>query len=51
MKNLVLIDSDKPFAIPREEWTHNINFWSAITYIHIGLYLPFTPSLYTREDL
>ena len=50
-EKLVLIDSDNPHAIPREEWADNVDFWPAITYIHVGLYLLFTPSLCTREDL
>ena len=50
-EKLALIDGDDPYAIPREEWTDNVDFWPAITYMHIGLYLLFTPSPYTREDL
>ena len=50
-EKLPLNDGNNLYAIPREEWTDNVEFWPAITYIHIGLYLVFTPSLYTREDL
>ena len=48
---MALIDGDDPCAIPREVWTDNVDFWPAITYMHIGLCLLFTPSPYTREDL
>ena len=48
---MTLNDGDNLYAIPREEWTDNVEFWPAITYIHVGLYPLFTPSLYTREDL
>ena len=50
-KNVALINGDDSYAISKEEWTDNVDFWAAITYIHIGLYLLFTPSRYTREDL
>ena len=46
-EKLVLIYSDTQYAIPREK----VDFWPAITYIPIGLYLLFSPSLYMREDL
>ena len=44
---MALIDGDDPCAIPREVWMDNVDFWPAITYMHIGLCLLFTP----REDL
>ena len=38
-EKLALIDGDDPYAIPREEWTDNVDFWPTIAYMHIGLYL------------
>ncbi len=50
-ERLALIDGNDLHVIPREKWMDNVDFWPAITYIHIRLYLLFTPSPYTRKDL
>ena len=36
-ENVALIDGDDSYAISKEEWTDNVDFWAAITYIYIGL--------------
>lgn len=40
-----------PYDVPRNEWMDNVDLWPAITYIHMGMYLVPTPSLYTNDDL
>ena len=40
-ENVVLIDGDDSYAISKEEWTDNVDFCAAITYIYIGLYCIF----------
>lgn len=51
LEKLAFMDGDDPYAIPRGEWIDDVDSWPAITYIHVGLYLLFTPSPYTKEDL
>ena len=51
LEKLAFIGGDDPYSIPTEEWQDDVASWPAITYIHVGLYLLFTPSPYTKEDL
>ena len=51
LEKLAYINGEDPYVIPREEWMDNVDCWPAVTYIHVGLYLLFTPSPYTKENL
>ena len=50
-KKHALIDGEDPNAVPKGEWLNGVDCWPAITYIHVGLYLLFTPSPYTKEEI
>ena len=35
----------------RQEWHDDVDLWLAVTYINLGMYVLFSPSPYTGEDL
>ena len=35
----------------RQEWLDDVDLWLAVTYINLGMYLLFSPSPHTGEDL
>lgn len=42
---------EDPYELPRSSWIDDVDKWPNTTYMHVGLYLAFTPSPYTGEDL
>ena len=48
---LAIIKNIDPYEIPKGEYKDDVDMWPATTYIHVGMYLVFTPSPYTGEDL
>ena len=48
---LTAIQNLDPYEISKEEYEDNVDIWPATTYIHVGMYLVFTSSPYTGEDL
>lgn len=50
-EKLKLISGRDPYEIPREAWKDAVDLWPSSTYIHVGMYLVFSPSPYTGQDL
>ena len=44
------VSGSDPYEIPRDEWEDDVDLWPEVTHIHIGMYLLFMPSPYTKED-
>ena len=40
-----------PYESDKSQWLDNVDLWPSITYIHLAMYLLYTPSRYTGEDL
>ena len=46
------IGGQDPYEMPKEAWVDDVDkLWPSTTYIHVGMYLAFSPSPYTGEDL
>ncbi|KAL9977804.1 hypothetical protein ACROYT_G015251 [Oculina patagonica] len=45
------INGQDPYKIPRKEWLDDFDTWPNVTYIHVGMYLLFIASPYTKEQL
>ena len=50
MEKLKSIGGKDPYKIGRESWKDE-DLWPAVAYIHVGMYLVFSPSLCTGYDL
>ena len=50
-EKLELINGKDPYEIPREAWKDDVDLWPGVTYINVGMYLVFSPSPYTGNDL
>ena len=50
-EKLKLINGRYPYELPRETWKDDVDLWPCTTYIHVGMYLVFSPSAYTGEVL
>ena len=50
-QKLTLIGGEDPYELPQFAWIDDVDAWPAITYIHIGMYLVYSPSSYTSEAL
>ncbi len=46
-----LINDIDPYETLREDWTDDVDLWPCTSYINVGMYLLFSPSPYTQEDL
>jgi hypothetical protein len=46
-----VLNGKDPYKMPPDEWKDDLDFWPAVTYIHLGFYLLHSPSPYTKEDL
>ena len=46
-----LVGDFDPYESTKSEWQDNVNLWPSITHIHPGMYLLYSPSSYTREEL
>ena len=51
LNKLKLVDCQDPYAMPKENWKDDVDLWPSTTYINVGMYLLFSPSPYTQEDL
>ena len=40
-----------PYEVPLKEWEDNVELWPSVSYIHVGMYLLFTSSAYTQDQL
>ena len=50
-EKLQYIGGQDPYELPRSLWIDDVDKWPSTTYIHVGMYLAFSPSPYTGEDL
>ena len=50
-EKLQFLDGQDPYEISCKEWKDDVDLWPAVTYIDVGMYLLFSPSPYTREEL
>ena len=50
-EKLSIIENIDPYDLPKAAFEDNVDAWPATTYIHVGMYLVFSPSPYTSEDL
>jgi hypothetical protein len=50
-EKLSLLGRKDPYETPTEAWKDDVELWASITYIHVGMYLVFSPSPYTGQDL
>ncbi|PFX18379.1 hypothetical protein AWC38_SpisGene17251 [Stylophora pistillata] len=48
---LELIEGTDPYEIPKKEWKDDVELWPSVTYIDVGMYLLFSKSPYTEEEL
>lgn len=48
---LMTINNLDPYEIPKEDYKDDVDLWPSISCIHVGMYLVFTPSPYTGDDL
>ena len=45
------INGQDPYEIPWSEWLDDFDSWPNVTYIHVGMYLLFSGSPYTKDQL
>ena len=50
-EKLQMIGGQDPYEMPKEAWVNDIDKWPSTTYIYVGMYLAFSPSPYTGDDL
>ena len=50
-ENLNFFGGKDLYEIPRHAWKDDVDLWAAVAYINFGMYLVFSPSPYTGEDL
>ena len=48
-EKLTLIKSLDPYEIPKNEWLDDTEKWPSVSYIHVGMYLLFSESPYTKD--
>ena len=48
---LELIEGTDPYEIPKKDWKDDVELWLSVTYIDVGMYLLFSKSPYTEEEL
>ena len=51
MNKIKLINSLDPYELMKEDWKDDVDLWPNTSYINVGMYLLFSPSPYTQEDL
>ena len=51
LEKLKDIAGQDPYEIPRNEWIDDVDSWPDVTYIHVGMYLLFSSSPYTQDQL
>ena len=40
-----------PYELPMKDWENDIDLWPSVTYVDIGMYLLFSNSPYTQDQL
>ena len=48
---LSILGGFDPYESERAQWLDDVDLWPSITHIHLAVYLLYTPSRYTGEDL
>ena len=48
---LELIEGTDPYEISKKDWKDDVELWPSVTYIDVGMYLLFSKSPYTEEEL
>ena len=51
LEKLKTLDGFDPYHSSKSEWQDDVDFWPSITHIHLAMYLLYTPSRCTGEDL
>ena len=50
-EKITIIDNCDPYKIVKNEWCDDVDLWLNVTYIDVGMYLLFSSSPYTAEQL
>ena len=50
-EKITIIDNCNPYEIVKNEWCDDVDLWPNVTYIDVGMYLLFSSSPYTAEQL
>ena len=48
---LAYSNGEDPYEIPKSLWEDDINIWPSVTHIDLGMYLLFSQSPYSQEQL
>ena len=51
LEKLSMLDGFDPYESDQSQWHDDIDLWPSITHIHLAMYLLYTPSKYTGDDL
>ena len=51
LEKLEILGGFDPYETGKSEWQDDVDLWSSITHIHVGMYLLYSASPYTGEDL
>ncbi len=51
LHKLSILDGFDLYESDRSQWLDDVDLWPSITHIHLAMYLLYTPSRYTGEDL
>ncbi|XP_044169839.1 uncharacterized protein LOC114950648 [Acropora millepora] len=51
LEKLKDVNGEDPYEVLRNEWTDDVDSWPNVTYIHVGMYLLFSKSPYTEDQL
>ena len=51
LKKLSLINDQDPYETVKEDWKDDVDLWPSTSYVNVGMYLLFSPSPYTQDDL
>ncbi len=51
LEKLSMLDGFDPYESDRSQWLDDVDVWPSITHINLAMYLLYTPSRYTGEDL
>ena len=51
LEKLSMLEGFGPYESDKSQWLDDIDLWPSITHINLAMYLLYTPSRYTGEDL
>ena len=51
LEKLELLGGFDPYETGKSEWQDDVDLWPSISHIHLGMYLLYSASPYTGEDL